>query len=124
MPIDVVSDNGIGLAKWKLTLRRIRDRYSWFLFVYWHSDVLKRSKLAERTYLSPHHFCEGSNELRRCVDAKLESLFVDDFANGEPEGGLQTLSWLLATILGKVYGIVTSSRALFSLSLMVKVVRS
>lgn len=43
------------------------------------------------TYLRPHQLRQRPNELRRRVDAEFERLFVDDFANGEPERGFEPL---------------------------------
>lgn len=45
------------------------------------------------TYLRPHEFCQGPDELRSGVYAQVQCFFVDGFADGEPEGGFETLLW-------------------------------
>lgn len=38
--------------------------------------------------LSPHHLRQGTDELRRGIDAQLDGLLVHDLADGQPQGRL------------------------------------
>lgn len=44
----------------------------------------KYNNLTVLTDLSPHHFCQGSNKLRRGIPIAPQGLFVDHFADCEP----------------------------------------
>jgi len=44
-----------------------------------------------RTYLRPHHLRQRADELGRRVYAELKGFFVDDLADGVPEGGFEAL---------------------------------
>lgn len=46
---------------------------------------------ALRTDLRPHELCQAADELGCRVDAEVDCFFVDDFADGEPEGGFEAL---------------------------------
>lgn len=46
---------------------------------------------SNHTYLRPDHLSQCADELRCGVDAQLDGLLVDDFANGEPESGFESL---------------------------------
>jgi hypothetical protein len=43
------------------------------------------------TDLGVYEFCQGADELRRCVEVLLERDFVDALADVVPEGGFQAL---------------------------------
>jgi hypothetical protein len=43
------------------------------------------------TNLRPYHLSQRPDELRRGIHAQLDRFFVNDLADGEPEGGFEAL---------------------------------
>ena len=48
-------------------------------------------QLNHRTNLCPYHFRQSSQELRRCIHTQLDSLLVENSADGQPQSRLETL---------------------------------
>lgn len=51
----------------------------------------KRDKDRVYTNLRPNHLSHSTDELRRCCSVVEGTFFVDEFAEGEPEGGFEAL---------------------------------
>ena len=74
------------------------------------------------TNLCPYHLRQSTDEMRCCIDAHLERFFVYDFADREPEGGLESLRELLSYQSNEdSHSDQTSSNASSSVSAIIQV---